>query len=100
MNPHHHSLQITSRLRRNLQLEPMTPYIRLLIEKTTVAQLAQEFPAFAGDLSLFAVFITAHNLAFHMLQVPCHQGDREEHLQIWRKAANILNKLCIQLTRA
>jgi len=27
-----------------------------------------------------------------MLQVPCQQGDRDEGLQIWGKAANILNK--------
>jgi hypothetical protein len=58
----------------------MTLYIRLVTEKTTVAHLAQKFPAFELETSLTAVVIRARHLAFHMLQVPIHQGDREEGL--------------------
>jgi hypothetical protein len=69
----------------------MTPQIRLLTEKTSDAHLAQKFPAFAGDWNLTAGIITARHLAFHMLQVPCHQGDGEQDYQIWGKVANINN---------
>jgi hypothetical protein len=78
---------------------------RALLEKPPIVQLLNNYPAFYGTRRFITVFTRAIHWSlswaksFQFMWVPCHHGmarpqvaDEGDGLQIWRVAANILNK--------